>query len=132
MSGKVKDSKGNAVAGAAVKLGNLSATTDNEGAYSFPQVADGSYTIQVTKYGYEPASTNVEVSGAAVSVPDITLTETAPIETEILSTNDMDVYVAKHFPSVVKYQMKGNLDGKTFYGQQEELNTIVVNGFLFP
>ena len=131
VSGKVKDSKGNAVAGASVKLGNLSAATDNEGAYSFPEVADGNYTIQVTKNGYEPASTNVEVSGAALTVPDITLTEKAPIETEILSTDDMDVYVAKHFPSVVKYEMKGDLQGKTFYGQEEELNTIVVNGVSF-
>ena len=48
----------------------------------------------------------------------VKLEKTAEIETEKLSTADMDVYVAKNFPSVVKYEMKkGDLNGKTFYGQ---------------
>ena len=41
----------------------------------------------------------------------------------------MDVYVAKNFPSVVKYEMKkGDLNGKTFYGQTSAINTVRING----
>lgn len=39
----------------------------------------------------------------------------------------MDVYVAKNFPSVVKYEMQGDNKGKTFYGQTKALDTIKIN-----
>ena len=59
----------------------------------------------------------------------VKLEKTAEIETEKLSTADMDVYVAKNFPSVVKYEMKkGDLNGKTFYGQTSAINTVRING----
>ena len=50
------------------------------------------------------------------------------VETEVISTEEMDVYVAKDFPSVVKYEMKGSLEGKTFYGQTEAIDTVRING----
>lgn len=42
----------------------------------------------------------------------------------VLSTDHMDAYVAKDFPSVVRYEMKGELEGKTFYGQTQPIHTI--------
>ena len=50
------------------------------------------------------------------------------METETLSTEDMDVVVSKTFPSVVRYDMKkGDLAGKVFYGQSEKINTVTIN-----
>ena len=41
----------------------------------------------------------------------------------------MDVCVAESFPRVIRYEMKeGELAGKVFYGQTEEINTIRING----
>ena len=39
----------------------------------------------------------------------------------------MDVLVAKNFPSVVKYEMKGDNKGKTFYGQTKAIDTVKIN-----
>ncbi len=54
--------------------------------------------------------------------------EPGAVETEVLSTEAMDVYVAKNFPSVVKYKMKGDLAGKTFLGQEAAIKTVKING----
>ena len=41
----------------------------------------------------------------------------------------MDAYVSDSFPRVVRYEMKeGELAGRTFYGQTEEIHTIRING----
>ena len=46
-----------------------------------------------------------------------------------LSSEEMDVCVAESFPRVIRYEMKeGELAGKVFYGQTEEINTIRING----
>ena len=37
------------------------------------------------------------------------------------------MFVSKTFPSVVKYEMKGDLAGKVFYGQSEKINTVRIN-----
>ena len=34
---------------------------------------------------------------------------------KVISSEMMDVYVDEKFPSVKKYEMKGDLSGKTFY-----------------
>ena len=40
----------------------------------------------------------------------------------------MSVQVARNFPSIVQYDMKGALNGKTFYGQPDRINTVKING----
>lgn len=46
----------------------------------------------------------------------------------LISSEEMNVFVDEDFPSVKKYEMKGALSGKTFYGQTEKINTIQING----
>lgn len=46
----------------------------------------------------------------------------------VISSNQMDVLVDVKFPRVIQYDIKaGNGAGKTFYGQTEELDTILIN-----
>lgn len=46
----------------------------------------------------------------------------------VISSNQMNVLVDVNFPRVIQYDLKsGNGAGKTFYGQTETLNTILIN-----
>ena len=128
VTGKVTDADGKALEGATVTVGDQTATTDKEGNYSL-KLAAGTYDLTVAKTGYQTATKSVTVANADVKVEDVKLEKVSEVETEKLSTDDMDVYVAKNFPSVVRYEMKkGDLKGKTFYGQTSEINTIRING----
>ena len=128
VTGKVTDADGKALEGATVTVGDQKATTDKEGSYSL-KLAAGIYDLTVAKTGYQTATKSVTVANADVKVEDVKLEKVSEVETEKLSTDDMDVYVAKNFPSVVRYEMKkGDLKGKTFYGQTSEINTIRING----
>ena len=73
ISGKVVTSKGAALAGATMTLsGAKSATTstDSSGNYSFTGLANGSYTVKVTKTGYafSPSSKTATISGSNVTL----------------------------------------------------------------
>ena len=127
VTGKVLDTQGSPIEGAKVTIGDTTVETDAEGTYTV-ELPDGTYTVTVVKDGYMNGSGSITVSGQEASVGDITLDVEPDIETETLSTEDMDVYVSKTFPSVVKYEMKGGLEGKTFYGQTEAINTVRING----
>ena len=128
VTGKVTDADGKALEGATVTAGDQTATTDKDGNYSL-KLAAGTYDLTVAKTGYQTAKKSVTVADADVKVDAVKLEKVAEMETEKLSTEDMDVYVAKNFPSVVRYEMKkGDLKGKTFYGQTSEINTIRING----
>ena len=128
VTGKVTDADGKALEGATVTVGDQTATTDKEGNYSL-KLAAGTYDLTVAKTGYQSATKSVTVADADVTVEAVKLEKVSEVETEKLSTEDMDVYVAKNFPSVVRYEMKkGDLKGKTFYGQTSEINTIRING----
>ena len=114
--------------GATVKVGDKTATTDKSGAYSL-ELAAGTYDMTVAKTGYQTATKSVTVADEDLKVETVKLEKVAEVETEVLSTDYMDVHVAKNFPSVVRYEMKkGDLKGKTFYGQTSEINTIRING----
>ena len=128
VTGKVTDADGKALEGATVTVGDQKATTDKEGSYSL-KLAAGTYDLTVAKTGYQTATKSVTVANADVKVEDVKLEKVSEVETEKLSTDDMDVYVAKNFPSVVRYEMKkGDLQGKTFYGQTSAINTVRING----
>jgi len=69
ITGTINDSAGAGLSGVTVTLsGDASATdtTDGSGAYSFGNLANGSYTVTPTKAGstFSPASDNVTVNGA--------------------------------------------------------------------
>ena len=127
VTGKVVDATGKAVQGATVKVGGQTVTTNAEGKYTV-NLKNGTYTVEVTKEGFEVASGSVTVNGAAANVTDIKLSPEAAVETEKISSADMDVFVAKNFPSVVRYEMKDKANkGKVFYGQTKAINTVKIN-----
>ena len=105
VTGKVLDAQGSPIEGAKVTIGGTTVETNAEGTYTV-ELPDGTYTVTVVKDGYMNGSGSITVSGQDAAVGDITLDVEPDIETETLSTEDMDVYVSKTFPSVVKYEMK--------------------------
>lgn len=126
VTGKVVDDKGQPVEGATVKVGDQTVKTNKEGKYTV-KLKNGTYTVEVTKEGFDIATGSVTVNGATATVTDIKLAPEAQVETEKISSEDMDVLVAKNFPSVVKYEMKGDNKGKTFYGQTKAIDTVKIN-----
>ena len=65
VGGTVKGANGLALSGATVSLtpGSYSATTDDSGAFTIADVAEGDYTATASLAGYASASTTVSVSG---------------------------------------------------------------------
>lgn len=73
-----------AVAGATVKMGSQSATTDAKGAFAFADVAAGSYTLSVSMEGYEtPADQNVTVADGKASVANFVMAKIASTTTKV-------------------------------------------------
>ena len=126
VTGKVQDQDGKAISNATVTVEGQSVRTGEDGSYSLT-LATGNYEMTVARDGYETVVENIEVTDAETVLDTVSLVKTAEVETEKLSTEDMDVLVSKTFPSVVKYEMKGNLAGKVFYGQSEKINTVRIN-----
>ncbi|MGB9695093.1 MAG: transporter substrate-binding domain-containing protein [Caldisericaceae bacterium] len=62
VSGTVFGNDGKPVSGASVSLGNLSATTDANGRFSFENVKSGDYVLAVSAQGAAPASEKLAVS----------------------------------------------------------------------
>ncbi len=83
LSGTVTDEDNNPVAGASVAVSGDTysdeTTTDDQGVYSL-ELPNGSYTLTVSKEGYDEVTETVEVSGADISNKDITLNTTKTVE----------------------------------------------------
>ena len=82
------------------------------------------------------AGTDIETkANTSVDIKDITYTvnHTETIENpefdapEEISSEEMTAAIDNKFPRVAGYTLKGELDGKKFYGQTEELTTMVLN-----
>lgn len=78
VSGYVKDENGNVIDSAAVELQSTgeSTTTSADGSYSLT-LSDGSYTLEASKAGYSNGTTDITVSGAALTNQNITLSQDA-------------------------------------------------------
>ncbi|MGD0307227.1 MAG: carboxypeptidase-like regulatory domain-containing protein, partial [Candidatus Acidiferrales bacterium] len=79
LSGTVKDPSGAVVAGAKVEIGGtslpqpLALVTDATGKFSAPNLAPGTYTVRVTKDGFEAFTTTVDVKGVADVAVSLTI-----------------------------------------------------------
>ena len=76
ISGKIKDTKGHAIAGASVSLKNTydGATSDSTGNYHFTTTEKGEQIIAVTNVGYNSAGQKITISGEPIKL-DIALKE---------------------------------------------------------
>jgi TonB family protein len=79
ITGVVRDSLGAVIAGATVSVAQttLQATTDTQGAFSFPNVPVGRARLTVRRLGFAPQAVDVEVVEAMPSSIDVTLTAIA-------------------------------------------------------
>ena len=75
ISGRVTNSAGEAVAGAAVSTtpATQSKTTQADGTFEFPDVAPGTYVVAVEKAGYNPATTTVGVVAGKTATADVVM-----------------------------------------------------------
>lgn len=95
-----------AVAGAIVKMGNLSATTDASGAFTFADVAAGSYTLSVAVDGYEtPADQTVNVKDGVASVANFVMAKiaTTKVTVDVNATEEVKTEpIQAEVPAVAK------------------------------
>jgi parallel beta-helix repeat protein len=80
ISGIVKDADGNVVANATITLSNgVSTTTDADGRFELTAVPSGSYTLTITKDGFQTISTAVDaVAGSTVPMGSMSLRTSDP------------------------------------------------------
>ena len=130
VSGKVLDDNNNPLAGANIFVDGEKQTESAAGTGEFSlKLQKGKYTLKFAKDGYETEEKELDINDSSVSDLTVKLENLGEAKTDIISSEDMDVTVDKTFPRVVKYLMKKeNLKNKVFYGQQELIRTIKVNG----
>jgi hypothetical protein len=80
ISGIVKDADGNVVANATITLSNgVSTTTDADGRFELTAVPSGSYTLTITKDGFQTINTAVDaVAGSTVPMGSMSLRTSDP------------------------------------------------------
>ena len=96
ITGRVIDSSGRAVKGAAVNIENTAYTalTDSAGNYSFIDIPSGNnYTLTAAKQGFQPwALSQIEVTaGNTTAAPDITIDPLAPANASIVNNDSASV-----------------------------------------
>lgn len=132
VTGRVTDTDGGAVSGATVRIGNKSTVTAEDGTYTIPKVQIGEYAFSVSKAGYQAYTANITVEMDAENVFYAVLTRKGDIDLtayDSIESGTMKVYIGKAFPVVVRYEMKSDATGKTFFrGNETALNTVVING----
>ncbi len=126
ITGAVVDEDGNPISGAQIAAGRWNAETNEDGTYDL-EVPSGSYTLTATKAGYFDTTVEVDASENDVAKELVLFSKTVA-NTRTLTTDKMDVKVAENFPSIVQYDMKGDLAGKTFFGQPQSIKVIKING----
>ncbi len=134
VTGKVSDGAGKAVEGATVRIGANSAVTDENGNYEFEAIQVGDYTFSVSKPGYDAYSDSITVSVDGENKKDVVLIKKADLDLTdqdkytVIESENMKVYLDKNFPKVVRYIMKSDATGETFFrGNETDLNTVVIN-----
>ncbi|MDH6367429.1 MULTISPECIES: endo-alpha-N-acetylgalactosaminidase family protein, partial [unclassified Breznakia] len=131
INGVVQDVNENPLHNAKVKLGELVTTTNAQGQFVFQNVTSGKYNMVISKPGYQSHSFVVEAKTEDLDFGIFRLPAEEEIEVsapEHIQSGDMKVGIDTAFPRVIYYEMKGDLAGRKFYGQTEELSVIKING----
>ena len=129
VSGVVTDEKNAPLAGVAVKENNETvATTGADGAYRVAGLKPGAHTFQFTMDGYQAQEKTVTITDQDISTNADVQMVPVNVPTYTLSTAQMDVTLDQNFPRVIKYDMKGDLQGKVMQGQSTVLDSMKVNG----
>ena len=126
VSGIVKNEKNEAIEGATVRVGEVSAQTAADGSFTVEDVERGTYAVTVSANGYQAYTQNNVVVDSDKDLGVITLKERGEATYENYIESDViKAAVSKTFPQVYQYILKGS--EKVFLGQQEELSTIKIN-----
>lgn len=131
VSGKVTDTKGDAIAGANVRLSTESTVTDDEGNYVIEGIEAGTYTMSVSATSeYEAVTKEVTVTDSDVAVETIRLpAKTVVTYDTYIASSEMKAAIDEDFPRVMQYEMlSGTAKGKMFKGQEDAVTTIQING----
>ena len=128
VTGAVKNTNGQPVEGANVRIGYESAQTRSDGGFSV-EVEEGTYDVAVSAKGYVAKT----ISGVAItedkSLGDIELeTKTETVYEHYIQTNKIKAAVSSTFPQVMQYKLTDGGSEKTVQGQEKELSTIKING----
>ena len=130
VSGNVLDEDDNPISGADIYVdGKKQAeSAADTGEFSL-KLEKGKYSLKFEKEGYETNERELDINDSPISNMTVKLENPNTTKLATISSEDMDVTVDKTFPRVVKYLMKKeNLKDKVFYGQQELIRTIKING----
>ncbi len=107
--------------GATVKLGTPTATTDENGAYTFNNIVEGTYTITISLVGY------VNYSGEVILSDDLANAE-GVIE---LADIELEVYIPKYTIKGVVYSPAGVVAGQIVTLGSESVVTSATGAFSF-
>ncbi|MGN0276843.1 MAG: endo-alpha-N-acetylgalactosaminidase family protein [Hominisplanchenecus sp.] len=133
VSGTVVDKDGNPLSGASVEISGETAKTDENGTFTLNvRNVAGTYEATVKKAGYYPQTVEITIEDddTLVTTLHAELEKKPEIVARTIASEEMEVEVAEKFPFVIQYNMKGDLEGKVFYGQTEAIDTIEINGTL--
>ncbi len=134
LTGIVTEKGKGAVAGATVRVGNQSVTTDANGKYQFDALELGTYNMAVSKPGYQAFSGEVIIEDKQDNVKNVVLELKQPLDLtkyDTISSDQMKVYIGKEFPVVARYQMMkdgAEIQDTYFRGNETELNEVAING----
>ena len=131
--GIVTDVAGAPISGATVRIGSVAAKTDEQGAYLMDEVEVGTKSATVMAAGYQAVNQEVDVEnlGDEANVFDFKLEKKAEIDLskyQTIESDKMKVYVSETFPQPVRYELKGDLAGTFFRGQESDLSKLKING----
>ncbi len=104
LGGKVTDATtGQPIAAVTVRLeeASLTTSTSNDGAYRFPAVPAGTYTLIARRVGYERVTRSVIVSEGKEALADIAMTPTPTILNQVVTTGTVIPTSVKAIPTPV-------------------------------
>ncbi len=83
VSGYVKDTAGNALAGVTIEAANLTTPTDSEGYFSLPDVPTGDQVVEITSAGFAPNFRHATIlKNSKTYLPDVILMAVESYEIE--------------------------------------------------